>query len=592
MVTMATTASQPDTDASRITVSINGGTILGKRQASSDKYPKPVDIFYAIPYATTLRFKPPTPCVPVKSGSVLDARHEGKHAPQPVALFETEEGILRVNVFRSARDEGAPEEEGEEGKEERGRDGDSSRGCGGVSSRRRLPVMVYFHGGAYNFGDPLERDLVSLVSWAGEAEVDMVVVSVGYRLGALGFPHEVMEEGGGLNLGLRDQRMGVEWVRRWIGEFGGEEGDVTMMGVSAGGHSIGHHLLHPRRLPFTKAILESASPTARCVLSASHPRVKAQHESFIRTLRSQIAPHIPVSSAPLNAILKAWTSVWAEHEKTTTWPFQPLIDGDIIPAGPLSSLEALPAASASSPAVSILTGFCTHEGTHFVPTTASTNAEFLRFFKTLIPGLSDPDLRALEELYPDPVTHPNSPYRNRSNTGTVPQDEQGGGGGGGIAIGIGAQFRRLYTAFGHWAYICPILHTAHVLSSKGHTVYLYEYAPISSPFGACSHGDQAHVVAHEMDHLCGYKGLGKTAREMILRWSRFIGSPTGDLGDLWPQYGEGEGQQRLLVFGEGNDEGAGGKGEGRPVRMRVVSEEERRVCEFWWRIMGLSQGDV
>ncbi|KAG6060710.1 hypothetical protein E4U17_003581 [Claviceps sp. LM77 group G4] len=420
----------------------------------------------------------------------------------------------------------------------------------------------------------------------------MVVVSVGYRLGALGFPHEVMEEEeGSLNLGLRDQRMGVEWVRRWIGEFGGDGGDVTMMGVSAGGHSIGHHLLHPHRLPFTKAILESASPTARCVLSSSHPRVKAQHESFIRALRSHIPPNIPVSSAPLKAILKAWASVWTEHERTTTWPFQPLIDGDVIPEGPLSSLKAFPAASASSPAMSILTGFCTHEGTHFVPATASTNTEFLRFFKTLIPGLSDPDLRALEELYPDPVTHPDSPYRNKSNTvtETVPQDKQGGLG---LGLGIGAQFRRLYTAFGHWAYICPILHTAHVLSSKGHTVYLYEYAPISAPFGACSHGDQAHVVAHEMDHLREYKGLGKTAREMILRWSRFIGSPTGDLGDLWPQYSEGEGQQRLLVFGEGNDEGAGGKGEGRPVRMRVVSEEERRVCEFWWRIMGLSQGDV
>ncbi|KAG6092648.1 hypothetical protein E4U30_005177 [Claviceps sp. LM220 group G6] len=584
-------ASHPDTDASpvTVTVSINGGTILGKRQASSEKYPKPVDVFYAIPYATTSRFKPPTPCVPVERGSVLDARHEGKHAPQPMAPFDTEEGILRVNIFRTARDEGALGEEEEVEKE-----GDSSRGCGHVSSRRRLPVMVYFHGGAYNFGDPLERDLVSLVSWAGE--VDMVVVSVGYRLGVLGFPHEVMEEGGSLNLGLRDQRMGVEWVRRWIGEFGGEGRDVTMMGVSAGGHSIGHHLLHPHRLPFTKAILESASPTARCVLSVSNPRVKAQHESFIRALRSHIAPHIPVSSAPLKAILKSWASVWTEHEKTTTWPFQPLIDGDVIPVGPLSSVEAFPTASASSPAMSILTGFCTHEGTHFVPTTASTNAEFLRFFKTLIPGLSDPDMRALEELYPDPVTDPDSPYRNSnrsSNTGTVPQDEQGGlglevGGGG----GIGAQFRRLYTAFGHWAYICPILHTAHVLSSKGHTVYLYEYAPISSPFGACSHGDQAHVVAHEMDHLQGYKGLCKTAWEMTLRWSRFIGSPTGDLGDLWPQYGEGEEQQRLLVFGEGNDEGAGGKGEGIPVRMRVVSEEERRVCEFWWRIMGLSQGGL
>ncbi|KAG5984707.1 hypothetical protein E4U55_003654 [Claviceps digitariae] len=533
-------ASQPDSKASIIRVSINGGTVLGKRQPSSDAYPRPVDIFYGIPYATAARFQRAKPCVPVERGCVLDARSECPYVPQPLAPFDTEEGILRLNVFRTAREDARAGEE-----------------------QSLLPVVVYLHGGAFNFGHPLERDLASLVSWSG---VDMVVVAVGYRLGVLGFPGEALGEE--LNLGLRDQRMGAEWVGEWIGRFGGDGGDVTMMGVSAGGHSIGHHLLHPSRLPFHKAILESGSPTARSVLSPSHPRVKAQHEAFTRVIRARIPPDSSIAAAPLAAILHAWKSVWQAHTDAVTWPFQPLIDGDLIPATPLSSWEGFPSASACSSPVSVMTGFCTHEGTQFVPKAAATNAEFLAFFKMLIPGLSEADLSELAELYPDPVTDPLSPYKNldqqRQQQQQQQQQQQS------TDTRPGAQFRRLYSAYGHYAYTCPILHTAHVLSSKGHRVYLYEYAPLGGPFNTCSHGDQLPVVAHQMDLLADKPGLVRTAREMTLRWSRFVGSPAGEMDDeLWPRFGGARPeQQQVLVFGDGNDEMAGGTAEGRPVGVR------------------------
>ncbi|KAG5980278.1 hypothetical protein E4U54_006818, partial [Claviceps lovelessii] len=323
-------------------------------------------------------------------------------------------------------------------------------------------------------------------------------------------------------------------------------------------------------------ILESASPTARSILSPSHPRVKAQHEALKRAIRARIPSGSSTASAPLDTIVRAWESVWKTHADAVTWPFQPVIDGDLIPTRPLSAWETFPSASMCSAPFSVITGFCTHEGTHFVPTHAATNDEFLDFFKRLIPGLSATDLTELAELYPDPVTDPLSPYTNRDNerqySRQYQQEEAEAAAAAAAKTQLGAQFRRLYSAYGHYAYICPILHTAHALSSKGHTVYLYEYAALSSPYGTCSHGDQAPVVAHEMSLLRNKKGLIRTAREMTRRWSHFIGSPDGDMGDLWPRFRGHEHEhekQLLLVFGEGNDEMAGGKGEGTPVGRRV-----------------------
>lgn len=78
-------------------------------------------------------------------------------------------------------------------------------------------------------------DLASFVSWADE---DTVAVAVEYRLGALGFAAGEEEGEGEWNLGLKDQRVAVEWVRRWIGDFWGDHESLTLMGVSAGAHSV------------------------------------------------------------------------------------------------------------------------------------------------------------------------------------------------------------------------------------------------------------------------------------------------------------------------------------------------------------------
>jgi hypothetical protein len=212
-----------------------------------------------------------------------------------------------------------------------------------------------------------------------------------------------------------------------------------------------------------------------------------------------------------------------------------------------------------------------------VPLNVSTNAGFRSWFATLIPSFTQDDLDLLEQVYPDPVT--GSKRYQVSGTETS----------------HGAQFRRLHEAYAHYAYICPILHTAHKLSAAGARVYLYEYAATSEPFNAASHGDQAPVVAHDMDLLAGQPGLVSVADEMNPLWAEFIASPEGEI-ESWPRFqspfdgdGAGGGGQ-LLVFGKGNDEAAGGTCRGVAVQKRILTDEEVAQCRFWWERMELSQG--
>ncbi|KEY69681.1 hypothetical protein S7711_03167 [Stachybotrys chartarum IBT 7711] len=523
------------------TITVNGCAVTGTTKPSSFMLPKPVDIFYGIPYARATRFHAAELLDPGPGGSMA-AHRPGPSTPFPMAPHATSEDPLTLNIFKPSSSSPAP-----------------------------LPVVVYVHGGGFNFGHPLERNLASLLAWA---ERPLVVVAVGYRLGPLGFLAGAGPDVGERNLGLGDQRLAVEWVRKWVGAFGGDAGDLTLMGVSAGAHSIGHHLLHPSPLPFRKAILESGSPTARSTLSATHPRVLDQ----LRSLRAE-SYNAPLATLPVAQLLEASVMIWAQHAQSVCWPFQPVVDdrpGSLVPDLPLNLWAALLSRTgpAAAEGLAVITGFCSHEGTQFVPQRAQTNAEFRGFFATLIPSFTQEDLNALEALYPDPVTDPSSPYSHAGRQG--------------------AQFRRLYEAYGHYAYICPVLHTAHLLSRAGARVYLYEYAAVSMPFRAAGHGDQAVVVAHDMDAIGFRPGLVAVAREMNPRWTNFAAKPDGDLGDAWPLFRSplagGDGDGSLLVFGEGNDEAAGGSNLGTPVRTRTLTQKELDQCRFWWDRMELSQG--
>jgi para-nitrobenzyl esterase len=194
-------------------------------------------IRYAEPVTGNLRWKPPQPLTP--SIATQDATQFGNHCPQTPSPFgnaTATEDCLFLNVF-------TPNRTGDHDF-----DGDGSR-----------PVMVWIHGGALVVGESNEYDASKLV------QRGVVVVTINYRLGALGFlahPALTGESPDHIsgNYGIEDQQAALKWVRRNIRAFGGDPEKVTMFGESAGGLSTFTNLVSPTASGlFHRAIAESGA---------------------------------------------------------------------------------------------------------------------------------------------------------------------------------------------------------------------------------------------------------------------------------------------------------------------------------------------
>ena len=110
-------------------------------------------------------------------------------------------------------------------------------------SDKKLPVMVWIHGGAARCGTGRDYDPSKMVTHS-----DAIVVTFNYRLGLLGyFAHpDIDAEGHPFgNYGIMDQQLVLDWVQRNIGAFGGDPGNVTVFGESCGGNSTFGHLISP-----------------------------------------------------------------------------------------------------------------------------------------------------------------------------------------------------------------------------------------------------------------------------------------------------------------------------------------------------------
>ncbi|KAJ4306863.1 hypothetical protein N0V88_000234 [Collariella sp. IMI 366227] len=524
-------------------VILRQGAYVGTTLPSSPRFPKTVEAFRGVPYAKDTggenRFRPPQPLP--KSTEVFNAVAWGKVCPcEGVVKSNMSENCLNANIYRPAN---LVDKNGHEKDEN------------GESTRRhpKLPVVVYIHGGGFNKGHGTERNMASFLSWA---EAPMVAVNFNYRVGALGFlPSDVTAREGLLNLGLRDQQALLDWVQENIEAFGGDPKKVTLMGLSAGAHSIGHHIMYyskaSSKAPFIRAILESGAATARSVYYPTHPRHLIQFREFLIEAgaagvpEADIFPHL--RTLPVQTIVNASKIIWDKYEDAVTWPFQPVIDGPHPLAN--SSLPPKPTTCPLIPdlpinlwlanshlRVPIITGYNTNDGATFVPTTASDTSSFRSFFLTLLPPHPS-DLDDLESFYPDPVTHPkNNPYARPLPRGIK-----------------GKQFHRLEAAYSHYAYICPVLQTAHYMSQSHprllrqlarHVqippVHLYRYAATST-HSLANHADEAPVVSHDMQYLKSHPGLESTSLEMHGAFSRFVSSivanpnttPTAGKRTMW-----------------------------------------------------------
>ncbi|KAI1292516.1 Acetylcholinesterase [Halotydeus destructor] len=118
------------------------------------------------------------------------------------------------------------------------------------------PVMVWIHGGAFMMGAAHYYDPSVLAVYG-----DVIVVSINYRLGLLGFMKSYHSDQMPGNLGLHDQVAAIEWIRSNIDAFGGDKDQITLFGESAGGISVGYHMIsYKSRDLFKRAIMQSGSP--------------------------------------------------------------------------------------------------------------------------------------------------------------------------------------------------------------------------------------------------------------------------------------------------------------------------------------------
>ena len=209
------------------------------------------------------------------------------------------------------------------------------------------PVMVWIHGGAFTLGSGSDGlyDGAMLASRG-----DVVVVTINYRLGALGFLHlPALEES---NFGMRDQVAALRWVRDNIDSFGGDPGNITIFGESAGGMSVSSLMGSPEATGlFHKAIPQSGAGHH----GIEDPQAVIHGEMFCEQLGIDPRDADALQSAEADDILAAQAKleeqmlyVAMEAGKQPEMPFRPIVDGEFLTEMPIDAVRAGLAAGVSA----------------------------------------------------------------------------------------------------------------------------------------------------------------------------------------------------------------------------------------------------
>jgi para-nitrobenzyl esterase len=276
-------------------------------------------VFRGIPYAAPpvgeRRFQPPAPVARwegtracVKPGPSCLQPRRGDLPERPVG--EMSEDCLYLNVW-------APVPKG----------------------GQRLPVLVWIHGGGFFLGS----GSFPLYDGAALARQGVVVLTINYRLGPFGFfVHPALAKGSpdgtSGNYGLMDQVAALRWVRSNISTFGGDPGNVTIFGESAGGASVCWLLATPSaRGLFHRAISESGTPGAGLRSGESYEEAcRRVSERLGCEGKEDVAAAL--RAVPAAELLEKSRPGLRGQEGVTI--FSPVADGKFVPDEPLKAVES------------------------------------------------------------------------------------------------------------------------------------------------------------------------------------------------------------------------------------------------------------
>jgi para-nitrobenzyl esterase len=469
-----------------------------------------VAVFRGIPFAAPptgdLRFRSPRPAVPW--AGVRDATEAGHSALHVLSggsawIYEDagdpREDCLFLNVWTP-----------------------------GLSGAR--PVMVWFHGGAFRTGH------AALPCFDGSLlahEGDVVVVTCNYRLGALGWlAHPALRDpqtGQWANWGLQDQAAALRWVQANIAAFGGDPGNVTLFGESAGGMSVGHLTRNPAHDGlYHKGIAQSP---ARRVGDAADATVATEYaEAVAAAMGVQVADLRAVPAEQLEEAERALSRDphWLARRMGST----PVADGLMVPDPDAATIPQIP----------LLIGWNRDES-RFWHTLATPDG-------TRVPGMPLPAdaealrasiarLLAANEASAPPVDAVLDAYATEYPDASAAE--------------------RYMEGWTDLTFRAPAAAWAAAQARAGQPAFVYEFAhPSPIPGVGCPHTLEIPLVFGTFDQpfLAGKTGAGATeaalSATMRAIWTTFArtGDPTTAATGAWPRYTE-EGRAVGVLGGPG-----------------------------------------
>ncbi|PHH59613.1 hypothetical protein CDD81_2825 [Ophiocordyceps australis] len=289
----------------------------------------------------------------------------------------------------------------------------------GTKAGDKLPVLFWIFGGAFEFGSSALSDGASLLATGMGQKQPFVFVAVNYRVGGFGFmPGRQIKDEGSANLGLLDQRMGLEWVADNIAAFGGDPDRVTIWGLSAGAISVfdqmalyGGNVSYKGKPLFHGAIMNSGSSAP--VEPIDCPKAQAVFDLVVAAARCD-SPAVGseldcLRNMPYHDFLAAANAVpgfWSFSSLSLSYLPRP--DGHVLPDSP----DVL-AQQARYHAVPVIIGNQEDEGTvmSLFQTNVSSPQDMAEYLSQVFFNRAQPaQLQPLVDLY-EPGLIQGSPFR-------------------------------------------------------------------------------------------------------------------------------------------------------------------------------------
>lgn len=206
--------------------------------------------------------------------------------------------------------------------------------CAPQGAAPGLPVQVWLHGGGFHYGSGAHP----FGDGAAVARRGTVVVTVNYRLGALGLLNLGAllgpEYAAAANAALLDQVAALRWVRENIGAFGGDPGNVTVAGLSAGGKSV----MNLMATPVTKDLFHRGISHSGGDHTAGPATTAALARRLVAMLDLPGGELRRIREVPVHDVLAAQHAL--SSGTRAIWVWRPTIDGGVLPQRPIDALAA------------------------------------------------------------------------------------------------------------------------------------------------------------------------------------------------------------------------------------------------------------